>query len=68
MLSEAIERGYVEQIPVMKLSRFLPTMEWFREKETGEIYELIAPSEDVRGGAWSKVDPADLIDPNELVH
>jgi len=36
MLSEAISMGYVEQVPVMKPSRFLPKQEWYRDKETGE--------------------------------
>jgi hypothetical protein len=35
MLSEAISRGYVEQIPVMKPHRFAPAREWYRDKETG---------------------------------
>ena len=65
MLSEAIERGCVEQIPVMKPSRFSPTKEWYRDKETGEIYELIPPDE--RAGWWTKIDPSDLVDPNEPV-
>jgi hypothetical protein len=36
MLSEAISRGYVEQIPVMKPHRYAPDREWYRDKETGE--------------------------------
>lgn len=49
MLSEAISRGYVEQVPVMKPNRFAPTQEWFRDKETGEIYSLDQPEETNRG-------------------
>ncbi len=67
MLSEAIERGHVEAFPVLKPSRFLPTEQWFRDKETGEIYRLIEPDEVVRQGSWMNVDPSDLVDPNEPV-
>ena len=45
MLSEAISRGYVEQIPVMKPHRWAPRREWYRDKETDEIYSLDAPEE-----------------------
>jgi hypothetical protein len=44
-LSEAISRGYVEQVPVMKPNRFLPNQEWYRDKETGRIYSLVSPDE-----------------------
>jgi len=53
-LEEAISRGWVERVPVMNPSRFSPDQEWFRDKETGEIYRL-APL-DERGGWWDKVD------------
>ena len=59
MLSEAITGGYVEQIPVMKPNRFLPNEEWYRDKESGEVYSLLAPEEKVRGH-WSRVDLRDL--------
>jgi hypothetical protein len=65
-LSEAISRGYVERIPVMKPNRFLPKQEWYRDKETGEIYSLNAPEEKIRG-SWRKVDMEDLIEPGETV-
>jgi hypothetical protein len=43
-LSEAISRGYVEQVPVIKRpNRFSLKQEWYRDKETGEIYSLIGP-------------------------
>jgi hypothetical protein len=66
MLSEAIERGYVEQIPVMNPSSFLPDEEWYRDKGTGEIYSLVAPEEKIRG-RWTKVDPEELVEPGEKI-
>ena len=67
MLSEAIERGFVEQIPEMRgRSRWASEAEWYREKETGEIYALYPPWE--RGfGAWQKIDLDDLIEPQANV-
>jgi hypothetical protein len=66
MLSEAISGGYVEQIPVMKPNRFSRTEEWYKDKETDEIYSLVRPEEKNRG-QWSKVDPHDLVEPGEKV-
>ena len=66
MLAEAMERGYVEKIPVMKPHRWVPDEEWYRDKETGEIYSLAAPEEKNRGH-WIKVDPEDLVKPGETV-
>ncbi|MGA2376810.1 MAG: hypothetical protein ABSF72_14915 [Candidatus Sulfotelmatobacter sp.] len=66
-LSEAISRGYIEQIPVMEKSRrFSLKKEWFRDKETGEIYYLIGPDGKSRGG-WNKVDPQDIVEPGERI-
>jgi hypothetical protein len=65
MLSEAISRGYVEQIPVMKPNRFLPRQTWYRDRETGQIYSLVPPGD--RGGWWAEVDPEDLRGPGEKV-
>ena len=65
MLSEAITRGYVEQVPVMKPSPFVPVQTWYRDKETGQIYALVPPDE--RGGWWDEVDPNDLVDPGEKI-
>ena len=65
-LQQAISRGWVEQIPVMKPNRFSPDEEWFRDMETGEIYRLVLSGE--RGGWWEKVDPSDLIGPGEKIH
>src|SRR5437762_13130393 len=56
MLSEAISGGYIEQIPVMNPNRFLPTEEWYRDKQTGDIYSIVGPEERMRG-RWLKVDP-----------
>lgn len=67
MLSESIERGYVERIPVMKPSRFGRHHEWYLDKETGEIYVLVEPEEDGHSGWWDSVDPSDLVDPGETV-
>jgi hypothetical protein len=64
-LSEAISGGYVEQVPVMKPNRFSPNQEWYRDKETGQIYSLDPPDE--RGGWWAEVDPEDLIEPGQKV-
>jgi hypothetical protein len=65
MLSEAISRGFVEQVAVMKPSRFNPLEKWYREKETGEIYSLLEPDGD--RGWWAKVDPERVIEPGETV-
>lgn len=66
MLSEAISRGYVEQIPVMKPHPWVPDEEWYRDKETGEIYSLVPPEEKNRG-RWREVDPEDLTEPGRKV-
>ena len=65
-LQEAISRGWVEQVVVMKPHPLSPDEEWFRDKETGEIYRLVPPGE--RGGWWDKVEPSDLIGPDERIH
>jgi hypothetical protein len=67
MLSQAISRGYVEQVPVMKPSRFSPKLEWYRDKETGEIYSLNPPEEKIRGW-WDRVEIQDLMEPGESVN
>jgi hypothetical protein len=66
MLSEAISRGYVEQVPVLKPNRFSPRKTWYRDKETGQIYSLDPPDE--RGGWWAEVDLKDLVEPGEKVN
>lgn len=65
MLSEAIARGHVEQVPVMKPHRYAPRRCWYREKETGQIYSLDPPGE--RPGLWEEVDLKDLIEPGEKI-
>jgi hypothetical protein len=65
-LAYAIERGWVEQVPVMKPNRFSPNEEWFRDKEAGEIYRLDPGSE--RGGVWDKVYPDELAGPDEKIN
>jgi hypothetical protein len=55
ILSEAIGAGRVEKVPVRKRNRLFPSEQWFRDKETGEIYSLIKPQERIRG-RWAKVD------------
>jgi hypothetical protein len=62
-LSEAISRGYVEQVPLIKKpNRFSLKQEWYRDTETGEIYCLIEPDGKIRG-RWDKVDPQDIVEP-----
>src|SRR5271163_34235 len=65
-LSEGISRGYVEQVPVMKPHPWAPRREWYRDRETGEIYCLIGPDGKSRG-AWDKVDAQDLVEPGERI-
>lgn len=65
MLSEAIARGHVEQVPVMKPHPYAPRQAWYREKATGVIYSLYPPDE--RAGWWAEIDPSDLIAPGEMV-
>jgi len=66
MLTEAMSRGYVERIPVMKPHRWVPDEEWYRDKETGEIYSLVPPEEKNRGH-WINVDPEALVEPRETL-
>ena len=55
MLSDALAAGRVEKVPVIKRNRYFPGEQWFRDKETGEIYSLIKPEERILG-RWAKVD------------
>ena len=63
MLSEAISRGHVEQIPVTKPHRNSLNESWYRDKETGQIYSLHPFDE--RPGSWMEVDPKDLIETDD---
>ena len=65
MLSEAIARGYVEQVPVMKPHQYAPDRTWYRERETEVIYFLDPPDE--RPGWWDEVDQKELIEPGEKI-
>lgn len=58
MLSEAIDRGFVEEINVIKSREVPRTENWYRDKETGEIYSLIPPEPPARG-SWVAVDIRD---------
>jgi hypothetical protein len=49
-----------------KPRRFSLKKEWFRDKETGEIYYLKGPDGKSRGG-WDRVDPQDLVEPGERI-
>jgi hypothetical protein len=58
MLAQAIERGFVE-VPVMIRKEVPRTENWYRDKESGDIYALIPPEPPARG-SWEKVDIEDL--------
>jgi hypothetical protein len=66
MLSEAISKGHVERIPVIKPILSSRGEEWYRDKETGEMYCLVAPGEK-SSGWWTRIDLADLAHPGETV-
>ena len=55
MLSEALANGQIERVPVIKRNRSFAGEQWFRDRETGEIYSLIKPQERIRG-RWAKLD------------
>ena len=67
MLSETIERGFVEEVPVM-ITRPVPSHaeRWYREKETGEIYSL-TPPEAPSQGAWERIDIEELKEPGQSI-
>jgi hypothetical protein len=66
MLSEAISNGHVERVPVIKPILSSRSEEWYRDKETGEMYCLVAPGEK-SSGWWARIDLADLTHPGETV-
>jgi hypothetical protein len=55
MLGEAISRGHLELIPVIRRWEVRVDEEWYREKETGAIYSLVAPDPPANGW-WERVD------------
>jgi hypothetical protein len=67
MLSEAICRGWVESVPVVKPILSSRSEEWYRDKESGEIYCLVAPGEK-SWGWWMRIDAQDLVRPGEVIH
>jgi len=64
MLSQAISRGFVEQIAVIKPILSSRDEEWYRGTETGEMYCLVPPGEKSRGW-WTRIDSEDLVQPGE---
>jgi hypothetical protein len=54
MLRQAIERGYVEEVPVTLKREVSQVERWYRDKETGDIYSLIPPESAARG-CWEPV-------------
>ena len=66
MLSQAISRGFVEQIAVIKPILSSRNEEWYRDTETGEMYCLVPPGEKSRGW-WTRIDSEDLVQPGETV-
>ncbi len=67
MLSEAVSRGWVEQIPVMRPILSSREEEWFRDRKSGEMYCLVAPGEK-SSGWWTRIDGEDFVRPGETVH
>jgi hypothetical protein len=55
MLGEAISRGHVEAIPVIRRWEVRVEEEWYRDKETGDIYSLVTPVPPADGW-WERVD------------
>jgi hypothetical protein len=71
MLSEAIARGFVHEIPVSRrptLKRYYtnPTVRWFIEYESGDIYSLLGPGER-SCGTWEPVPPEELPTPSDTI-
>jgi len=69
MLSEAISRGYVEQTRVIRaVIAQPPDEEWYRDKETGETYALVAPGER-DWGWWTKINSEEpTLHPDDTIH
>jgi hypothetical protein len=66
ILSRAISNGYVEQVSVTKPIVSSRGEEWYRDKETNEIYCLVAPGEQSRGW-WARIDPGDFSQASDRV-
>jgi hypothetical protein len=58
-LSQALEEGWIEEIPVAIKRQVSRNERWFREKSSEEIYVL----EDLEGkpSSWRPVEPEDLL-------
>ena len=59
MIAEATSRGYVEEVTVMTKHPMTGVENWYRDKESGEIYRLVPPDPPAQG-SWEKVDIEDL--------
>jgi hypothetical protein len=59
MLSEAIRRGFVEEIPVSRRSNMSSEEKWYRDKETEVVYSLVPPDPPAKG-LWIRVDIEDF--------
>jgi hypothetical protein len=59
MLSQAMERGWVEEVPVTIKRPVAWDERWFREKDTGEVYLLEVPNPPSTG-SWRPVEPEEL--------
>jgi len=66
MLGQAISRGFVKEVPVMKKREVPRTENWYRDKETRDIYSLIPPEPPARG-SWERVDIEELRRTGHLV-
>lgn len=64
MIAEAIERGHVEVIPVMRKNRWSFGETWYREAETGVIFSLTAPGD--RPGWWEEIDANELSEGQQI--
>ncbi len=60
MLREAIERGFVEEIPVSIIRPYLSSETWYRDKATGEIYSLTESNPPAQG-SWVPIDIDDFL-------
>jgi hypothetical protein len=57
-LARALEKGWIEEIPVAISRRFPRNERWFRENTSGEVYGL----EELEGkpSSWRPVEPEEL--------